>query len=154
MSDFRPQSENELAALSVEELIAYHHEARRLGRHQEARIALGILVWGFEDRVRYWVSRTVPREHVADVVGTVFESALKSSFEGALPGQFGAWLREISRRRATDFHRAVERRPSEEPLPEEHEGEEADLGNRGRGSRPDRGGRREEHLRAGAGRAG
>ena len=53
MSDFRPLSENELSALSTEGLIAYHHEARRLGRHAEARTALGILVWSFEDRVRY-----------------------------------------------------------------------------------------------------
>jgi DNA-directed RNA polymerase specialized sigma24 family protein len=58
------------------------------------------------------------------VVGAVFESALKSSFEGRLPGQFGAWLREISRRRAADFHRTAERRPVEEPFPEEHPGEE------------------------------
>ncbi len=124
MSDFRPLSENELAALSTEGLIAYHHEARRLGRHAEARTALGILVWSFEDRVHYWVSRTVPAQDVEDVVGTVFESALKSSFEGTQPGQFGAWLREIAHRRATDYHRSAERRPDEEPLPEEHEREE------------------------------
>jgi RNA polymerase sigma factor (sigma-70 family) len=124
MSDFRPLSETELAALSTEELIAYHHEARRVGRHSGAQTALGILVWSFEDRVRYWVSRTVPRRDVEDVVQTVFESALKSSFEGTQPDQFGAWLREISRRRATDYHRRAERRPKEEPLPEEHESEE------------------------------
>jgi hypothetical protein len=60
MSDFRPLSQSELSRLSPEELIAYHHEARRLFRHDEARTALGILIWGFQDRVRYWVSRTVP----------------------------------------------------------------------------------------------
>jgi RNA polymerase sigma factor (sigma-70 family) len=124
MSDFRPLSENELAALSAEGLIAYHHEARRLGRHAEARTALGILAWGFYGRVHFWVSRTVPSQDVEDVVDTVFESALKSSFEGAQPAQFGAWLREISYRRATDYHRTAERRPEEVPLPEEHEREE------------------------------
>ena len=124
MSHFRPLSETELSALSTEGLIAYHHEARRLGRHAEARTALGILVWSFEDRVRYWVSRIVPRQDVEDVVGAVFESALKSSFEGTQPAQFGAWLREISHRRATDYHRRAERRPDEVPLPEEHESEE------------------------------
>lgn len=124
MSDFRPLSETELSALSTEGLIAYHHEARRLGRHAEARTALGILVWSFEDRVHFWVSRTVPIQDVDDVAGTVFESALKSSFDGAQPAQFGAWLREISHRRATDYHRGVERRPKEGPLPEEHESEE------------------------------
>jgi RNA polymerase sigma factor (sigma-70 family) len=124
MSDFRPLSENELAALSTEELIAYHHEARRLGRHSEAQTALGILIWSFEDRVRYWVSRKVPGREVDDVVHTVFESALKSSFEGTLPEQFGAWLRAIAIRRVSDYHRSAERRPKEEPLPEEHEGTE------------------------------
>jgi DNA-directed RNA polymerase specialized sigma24 family protein len=124
MSDFRPLSQSELSRLSPEELIAYHHEARRLFRHDEARTALGILIWGFQDRVRYWVSRTVPSQDVPDVVSSVFESALKSSFEGTQPGQFGAWLREISHRRATDYHRAAERRPSGAPLPDEHEGEE------------------------------
>ena len=50
MSDFRPLSETELAALSPERLIAYHHEARRLGRHDEARTALAILVISFRTR--------------------------------------------------------------------------------------------------------
>jgi RNA polymerase sigma factor (sigma-70 family) len=131
MSDFRPLSENELAALPTEELIAYHHDARRLGRHNEARTALGILVWSFEDRVRFWVSRKVPAQDVDDVVGTVFESALKSSFEGKQAGQFGAWLRAIAHRRATDYHRRAERQPDEEPLPEEHEGEEGIWGTGG-----------------------
>jgi RNA polymerase sigma factor (sigma-70 family) len=131
MSDFRPLSENELLALSPEELIPYHHEARRLGRHAEARTALGILVWGFEDRVRFWVSRTVPAQDVPDVVNEVFESALKSSFEGKQVGQFGAWLRSIAHRRATDYHRRAGRRPDEVPLPEEHEREEEVWGTAG-----------------------
>jgi RNA polymerase sigma factor (sigma-70 family) len=131
MSDFRPLSETKLAALSAEGLIAYHHEARRLGRHAEARTALGVLIWSFEDRVHFWVSRTVPRQEVEDVVGAVFVSALKSSFEGTQPAQFGAWLREISHRRATDYHRRAERRPKEEPLPEEHEHEEEIWGTAG-----------------------
>jgi RNA polymerase sigma factor (sigma-70 family) len=131
MSDLRPLSENELAALPAEKLIAYHHEARRLSRHAEARTALGVLAWGFYDRVRYWVSRTVPAQDVPDVVDEVFESAVKSSFEGTQVAQFGAWLREIARRRAADYHRRAERRPDEEPLPEEHEHEEEIWGTAG-----------------------
>lgn len=131
MSDFRPLSESELSRLSPEELIAYHHEARRLARQDEARTALGILIWGFQGRVSYWVSRTVPTQDLPDVVSSVFESALKSSFKGTQPGQFGAWLREISRRRAADYHRGVERRPSTGPFPDEHEGEEEFWGSAG-----------------------
>jgi DNA-directed RNA polymerase specialized sigma24 family protein len=136
MSDFRPLSENQLAALPTEELIAYHHEARRLGRHNEARTALGTLVWSFEDRVRFWVSRKVPAQDVDDVVGTVFESALKSSFEGKQVGQFGAWLRAIAQRRAADYHRKAERQPDEAPLPEEHEGDEEIWGTGGEAPDP------------------
>jgi RNA polymerase sigma factor (sigma-70 family) len=124
MSDFRPVDETELEALSPEKLIAYHHEARRLGRHDEARTALAILVWGFRDRVDYWVRRKVPKAAVDDVVDEVIESAIRSSFDRATPGQFGAWLRRIAQRRIADYHAAESRRPDQVPLPEEHEGEE------------------------------
>jgi hypothetical protein len=40
MSDFRPFSERQLLKLSPEQLIAHHREARRPGRHDEARAAL------------------------------------------------------------------------------------------------------------------
>jgi RNA polymerase sigma factor (sigma-70 family) len=124
MSDFRPLSETELAALSPERLIAHHHEARRLGHHDEARTALAILVWGFRDRVKFWVWRKVPEPDVEDVADEVIESAIRSSFDRATPGQFGAWLRRIAQRRIADYHAAGARRPDQVPLPEEHEGDE------------------------------
>jgi DNA-directed RNA polymerase specialized sigma24 family protein len=124
MSDFRPLSERELLQLSPEELIAHHHEARRVGQQDAARAALAILVWGFEDRVRFWVARKVPKADVQDVVGDVIESAIKSSFDGVKVAQFGAWLRQITSRRVADYFGARERRPEEKPLAEEHEGEE------------------------------
>jgi RNA polymerase sigma factor (sigma-70 family) len=135
MSDFRPLTETELAALSAEELIAYHHEARRLGRHDEARSALAILVWGFRGRVGFWVSRKVPRPDVDDVANEVIESAIRSSFDRATPGQFGAWLRRIAQRRVADYHAAESRRPDQVPLPEEHEREDEIWG--GGGVAPD-----------------
>ncbi|MGH2992787.1 MAG: RNA polymerase sigma factor [Solirubrobacterales bacterium] len=124
MSDFRPLTERELLALTPEQLIAYHHEARRLGQHNGARAALGILVFGFIGQVRFWVSRRLPPQDVDDVAGEVIESAIKSSFDGAQPRQFGAWLRRIARRRVADYFDAQSRRPKEGPLPDEHEGEE------------------------------
>lgn len=132
MADFRPLTPSELEALPPARLLAYHHEARRLGLHDEARAALGILVWGFHDRVRFWVGRNVPKEHVEDVCGDVFVSAVRSSFEGTEVAQLGAWLRRIAQRRAADFHAARERRVKEEALPEEHEGDEAIWGPAGR----------------------
>lgn len=105
-------------------MIAYHHEARRLGRHDDARTALGILVWGFLDRVRFWVSRSLPAQEVDDVVAEVIESAIKSSFDAKETGQFVAWLRRIAQRRVADYLDARSRRPGAAPLAEEHEGEE------------------------------
>jgi DNA-directed RNA polymerase specialized sigma24 family protein len=141
MSGFRPLTTSELQALRPVDLLAHHHEARRLGRHDEARAALGILVWGFHDRVRFWVGRNVPKEHVEDVCGDVFVSAVRSSFEGTEVAQLGAWLRRIAQRRAADLHAARERRVKEEALPEEHEGDEAILASRawsaGRGKASD-----------------
>jgi len=131
MSDFRPLTETELAALPPERLIAYHHEARRLGHHDQARTALGILVWGLMDRVRFWVWRVIPEEHVDDVAGEVIASALASSFAGTEVAQFAAWLRSIAKRRAADFLEARRRRPVPAPLPEEHEGDEGIWGSPG-----------------------
>ena len=124
MSDFRPLIETELLALTPEQLIAYHHEARRLGRHDEARTALGILVFGFIGRIRFWVSRRLPQQDVEDVADEVIESAIRSSFDGAETRQFAAWLRRIAQRRVADYFTARSRRPEEGPLPDEHEGEE------------------------------
>ena len=124
MSDFRPLIETELLALTPEQLIAYHHEARRLGRHDEARTALGILVFGFIGRIRFWVSRRLPQQDVEDVADEVIESAIRSSFDGAETRQFAAWLRRITQRRVADYFDARSRRPEEGPLPDEHEGEE------------------------------
>jgi DNA-directed RNA polymerase specialized sigma24 family protein len=124
LSDFRPLTESELERMPPERLIAYHHEARRLGQHDAASTALGILVWGFIDRVRFWISRSIPQEHVDDVASEVIASALASSLSGTEVAQFGAWLRAIARRRAADFLEARKRRPKQAPLPEEHAGDE------------------------------
>lgn len=124
MTNFRLRTERELLELSPEELIAYHRKARSTGRHDEARVALGILIWGFEDRVRYWVSRATPKEHVDDLVQETIESAIRSSFDQTEVGQFGAWLRQIARRRVADFHDKVARRIKGEPLADEHERDE------------------------------
>ena len=52
-------------------------------------------MWGFLDRVRFWVSRKLPAQEVDDVVDEVIESAIKSSFDAKETGQFVAWLRRM-----------------------------------------------------------
>lgn len=124
MNDFTPLPDPEFNRLSPEELVAYHHAARKAGRHNEAQKALGRLVWSFEGRVRFWVGRSVPPEEVEDLVQTVFASALESSFDEPTVGQFGAWLRTIARYRVADHYGKEERRIHADPLVEEHERDE------------------------------
>jgi RNA polymerase sigma factor (sigma-70 family) len=124
MADFQPLDGPDFNHLSPEELVAYHHAARRAGNHAEAQRALGVLLWGFEGRVRFWVSRNAPAEEVDDLVQTVFESALRSSFDGQTIGEFGSWLRTISHRRVADFLEGRKRAIQADPLVSEHEGEE------------------------------
>ena len=144
MSDFRPLSENELSALSTEELIAYHHEARRLGRHAEARTALGVLVWSFEDRVRYWVSRTVPARDVA----RRRRHGLRERPQVLLRGHAARPVRRLApgdrpsaRDRLPPPRRAASRRGAPARGARARGG---DLGHRRRGPRPDRGNRSSE----------
>lgn len=124
MPDFTPLPDPELDHLSLEELVAYHHAARRAGRHDEAQKALGRQVWAFEDRVNYWIRRKIPEEHVEDLVQTVFESALGSSFDEPTVGQFGSWLRRIAQYRIADFYDKESRRIKADPLVDDHERDE------------------------------
>lgn len=80
-------------------------------------------MWGFRGQVAFWV-RKVPEADREDVAGEVIESAIRSSFDESTPGQFGAWLRRIAQRRVADYFDARSRRPKQQPLPEEHEGDE------------------------------
>jgi DNA-directed RNA polymerase specialized sigma24 family protein len=126
MSDFRPRSEPELVAMKPEALLAYHHEARMLGRHDEARAALGVLVFGLYDRIKYWVWRSAPEAAVDDIAGEAIVSAIKSSFDGTTVPELTAWVRRIVRRRVADYHEAAKRRPNQDPLPDEH-GDDEDV---------------------------
>ena len=124
MNDFTPLPGPEFDRLSPEELVAYHHDARRAGNHKEAQRALGRLVWSFEGQVRFWVGRSVPPEEVDDLTQTVFASALDSSFDKPTVGQFGAWLRRICQYRVADHYGKEERRIQADPLVEDHERDE------------------------------
>jgi RNA polymerase sigma factor (sigma-70 family) len=124
VSDFRPRSETELAQMSFEDLLAYHREARELGRNEEARAALGILIWGIRDRVEFWVRRKAPHEEVEDLVGQVMVDVVRGRFDSDTKGQFLKWVKQIAERRVADYHRRLQRRPAPGPLAEEHEEDE------------------------------
>ncbi len=131
MAPFRPLNDNELSALTDEELIAYQAAARQTARPNDAMRAMGHLIDRYRDRVRYWVWRKVPESDIDDVVSAVTESALKSVLDGTATGQYVKWLRTITERRIADHFRRSEGDPKLEPLPEEHRGDEEIWGEAG-----------------------
>lgn len=118
MSDFRPLNETELDRLDSDALIAHIREASDLGHVEEARRALGVLVFRHWDDVRRRVSIRIPAADIEDVAMNAVTSAVKSAFDGTAVGQFVNWLNRIVDRRIADYHRKP--RVDEEPLPEEH----------------------------------
>lgn len=111
MSDFEPIPPHRLSALSGERLVAYAAAAHAAGEAAAEREALGVLAFTWEPVIRARVAMKVPRQDHDDVILAVQESLIRSSFEGKLIGQFGAFLRTITQRRIADYHRELERRP-------------------------------------------
>lgn len=111
MSDFEPLPPDRLSALSDERLVAYAAAAHAAGDSAAERDALGILAYTWEPIIRARVALKVPAQDCDDVTVEVQESLIRSSFEGKLVGQFGAFLRTITQRRIADYHRVRERHP-------------------------------------------
>ena len=124
MSDFRALSESELDRLDDDELVAYIASAREAGDQVAERRAANVLAHAFWGTICAWVRRTVPRDDVEDVAQEVLASLLRSSFDGKVIGQFGAFLRTITKRRIADYYRDRERRLTGDPLPSEHGGDD------------------------------
>lgn len=122
MSAVPCKSESELDRLGTGELVAYIQEHKRFGHPDCVRRAMGVLAFRYMDFVRAKVSEKVDRQDVDDLASQVLESALRSAFDGKTVGEFVNWLKVITSRRIADHYG----RPGleEEPLPEEHEGEE------------------------------
>jgi DNA-directed RNA polymerase specialized sigma24 family protein len=128
LAPFRPHKEHELASLSLEELMTYANAAYAEGEMDHWRTAMGILVYMFEDRVRFWV-RKGGAESIDDLTGATFLAAIRSlsrpgaAFSGTTVGEFGSWLRQIASRRVVERLEERRKKPTD-PLPDEHEGEE------------------------------
>ena len=121
---FRKKSEQQLAALSEDDLIAYLLGARAAGDREASGLAVSMLVFGFMGNVEYRVAMKVPAESVEDVAKSVLLSALASPFDGGSVGEFRKWLGTIVQRRIADFHRDPRRELQTGPLPTEHQGDD------------------------------
>ncbi|OJU93694.1 MAG: hypothetical protein BGO23_13780 [Solirubrobacterales bacterium 67-14] len=116
--NFKPKSQNELATLKDDELIAHAVAARGAGRADQFELAVGIFIAGRERMVRAMVGGKVPSHAVDDVVGEVMVSAIESlsRIEGIATGQFVNWLKQIVIFRVADFHKKLEGKPKDEPI--------------------------------------
>ncbi|MDQ3647608.1 MAG: sigma-70 family RNA polymerase sigma factor [Actinomycetota bacterium] len=123
--NFRERPEQELIGLSDDELIDYIRRARAAGRVDAMTDALRILVFGYQGIVERRVALKVPREDIEEVADAALESAFGAAFSGESVGEFRSWLNRITSRRIADYWRRREGKPELDPLPSEHEGDDA-----------------------------
>ena len=116
MPPFRPLPAAALEHLEDDELIAYLRDAAAAGAHDQARLALQILVYGFWSIVESRLSQRLPAWAVEDETANVIARAITSSFAGESIGEFRSWLTTIIRRSVADFYRGQERSPQQAPL--------------------------------------
>lgn len=115
--NFHELSEQQLAALSDDELVEYVRAARAVGHEAAIKLAVAILTFGYLETVRRRVALKVPREDVDEVASRALESALTSAFDGQSVGEFRSWLHRITARRIADYHRRREGKPDIVGLP-------------------------------------
>ncbi len=123
MGAFRHLNEQQLNQLSDDELFDYMIRARAAGEHDDAKLALQMLVFGHIDLIEKRVALKVPPGAVDEVTGKAFLSAFVGRLRGESYGEFRGWLNKIVDRRIADYHRR-KNRPDEVPLASEHEGDE------------------------------
>lgn len=109
MTDFERLPNHHLERLSDEALVEYVAAARAAGDRETAKDAMGILAYGWEDRIRAWVAAKVPTQDVDDVIVEAQASITNAGFDGKVIGQFGAFVRTITKRRIADYFRVAER---------------------------------------------
>ena len=124
MAAFQALPPHRLDGLDDEGLVDYVAAAHAAGDLEAERAGLGLLAFAFEPRIRAWVALSVPRQDHDDVVIEVQASLIKASFEGKVVGQFGGFLKAITKHRVADYWRVRERRGQPEPLGNEHEGDD------------------------------
>jgi hypothetical protein len=134
MPAFRPKPDYELDRLSNEDLIAYANAARGAGEHEHWRLAISILVFGFQDRVKIWILRKAHPSLLEDLMQEVFTRALTSlsresaEFQGRTGGEFGSWLRQITAFVIADHTDAAKReRANTQAPPPDPEGDLPEL---------------------------
>lgn len=123
-SPFRELSEQELALLTDDELIAYIRGARTARRPSAATLALQMLVFGYWDTLVARAGLKLPVSATEDVAAIALESAIKSAFDGESIGEFRSWLHTILARKISEYYRSREGKPKLVPLISENAADE------------------------------
>lgn len=124
MADYVRKTDAELEPLTDEELVEAIAAARDAGDLAAARHICGMLAFRHWGKVLARVKLRTPRADAEDVAMTVMESVVRSAFDGKQVGRFHAWVAVITNRRIADYTREKEGKPTLDPLPDEHEGDE------------------------------
>lgn len=112
---FVPRSELELSELADEELVAYVARAKRARAEDDARIAIFLLLYRHEQRMRRKVQAQLPAflSHHADtveewVLQKVWRSALTLPLKGESPGEWTNWWKTVIARQVVSFWRSAQ----------------------------------------------
>src|SRR4051794_15878276 len=130
---FRPRSEAELYELDELGLVEHVHDAKAAGHDDQARLAMHMLLFKHERRMRHRVAIRMPDHlaHHADtaadwVLERVSRSALKFGFEGRSLGEWVNWWGTAIDRQCVSFWRTAQGQSLErqQPLASERVGED------------------------------
>jgi RNA polymerase sigma factor (sigma-70 family) len=111
---FNALSDDALARLSDDDLVAYICAARDAGESRAMRQGLRLLTWGNMSRIVARMRLRVPPEHAEEVAMEAFEKAAEGAFRGECVGEFRSWLTTIIHGTATDWLRRSYRRSGAE----------------------------------------
>ena len=109
----RPKTENELATLEDDELIAYAVDARNSDRQEDFRSAVGVFISRRIGLVTFWVGKKADGDEADEIAGKVFVSIFEGAgrIKGSSPGEIVEWMRTVTARRIADHYRSKEKQP-------------------------------------------
>lgn len=109
----KPKTENELARLEDDELIAYAVDARDAGRQDDFRSAVNIFISRRIGLVSYWVGRKADGDEADEITSMAFVSIFEGAdrIKGSSPGEIVEWMRTVTARRIADHYRKMEKQP-------------------------------------------
>lgn len=120
-------SDLELDRLGDDALVAYVVRAREAGDLDAMRVGIQVLTFGLQGLVRSRVRVKMERRPEVDVdmvTAEVIGGAELVAFRGETIGEFRTLLNRILARRVADYYRSLRGQADQDPLVEEHGGEE------------------------------